>query len=316
VHKRCFHLLSFIYDPTFVLRAQENLLNAFSQQRAYALEVLDTTLSRDLKTMLFPLLENLEPHACLDMMEEQFPQNRMNLTSRLDEIIACKDRRVMPWLRSCAIHAAVSQSATECVETIQPNMYDPSPLVRETVAWALSRLDSEAYRQNVETFQNDLSPQVSRTISKIETWREGDRQMLLAIEKVMVLKSVAIFSKVPDEVLANLASVMEEVEVQAGDEIYSKDGEGQTMYIIVDGKVRVHDGDQTFVTLGERDFFGELTTLDPEPPLATVTADAETRLLGLNGDVLYELMSDHSAVLRGIIHVLCERLRGRQKEKW
>ena len=140
--------------------------------------------------------------------------------------------------------------------------------------------------------------------------------MLLAIEKVMVLKSVAIFSKVPDEVLANLASVMEEVEVRKGDEIYSKGGEGQTMYIIVDGKIRVHDGEKTFVNLGERDFFGELTTLDPEPHLATVTADAETRLLGLNGDVLYELMSDHSEVLRGIIHVLCERLRGKHKEKW
>ena len=88
------------------------------------------------------------------------------------------------------------------------------------------------------------------------------------------------------------------------------------MYIIVDGKVRVHDGDKTFVTLGERDFFGGLTTLDPDPHLATVTADEETRLLGLNGDVLYELMCDHSEVLRGIIHVLCERLRGRQKEKW
>lgn len=316
VHKRCFHLLSFIYDPKFVLRAQENLLNAFGQQRAYALEVLDTTLSRDLKTILFPFLENLEPHACLDMMEEQFPQNRMSPMDRLDEIIACKDRRVMPWLRSCAIHAAVAQSATECVGTIQDNIYDPNALVRETVAWALSRLDSEAYRQFQETFQNDLSPQVLRTVSKVQTWREGDKPMLLAIEKVMVLKSVAIFSKIPDEVLANLASVMEEVEVRKGDEIYSKGGEGQTMYIIVDGKIRVHDGEKTFVTLGERDFFGELTTLDPEPHLATVTADAETRLLGLNGDVLYELMSDHSEVLRGIIRVLCERLRGKHKEKW
>ena len=140
--------------------------------------------------------------------------------------------------------------------------------------------------------------------------------MLLTIEKVMVLKSVSIFSKVPDEVLANLASVMEEVEVQKGDTIYAKGGTGQTMYIIADGKIRVHDGDRTFVTLGDRDFFGELTTLDPEPHVATVTADEDSRLLGLNGDLLYELMSDHAEVLRGIVHVLCERLRGKHKERW
>lgn len=132
----------------------------------------------------------------------------------------------------------------------------------------------------------------------------------------MVLKSVSIFSQVPDEALADLADVMEEVEVEGGDTIYAKGGRGQTMYIIVDGRVRVHDGEQTFVTLGERDFFGELTTLDPQPHLATVTALEKTRLLGLNGDLLYELMSDHAEVLRGIVRVLCRRLRSKDNERW
>ena len=71
----------------------------------------------------------------------------------------------------------------------------------------------------------------------------------------------------------------------------------------------MHDEVRTFVRLGERDFFGELTTLDPEPHSATVTAEEDTRLLGLNRDLLYELMADHPEVLKGIIHELCRRLR-------
>ena len=140
--------------------------------------------------------------------------------------------------------------------------------------------------------------------------------MLLTIEKVMVLKSVSIFSGVPDEVLADLASLMEEMEIPKETCVYDKGDPGGTMYIIVDGGVRVHDGDRTYVNLGERDFFGELTTLDPEPQMAAVTANEDTRLLGLNGDVLYELMSDHAEVLRGIIQVLCKRLRRKKTERW
>ena len=81
------------------------------------------------------------------------------------------------------------------------------------------------------------------------------------------------------------------------------------MFFIIDGSVKVHDGDRTFVELGEREFFGELTTLDPAPHSATVSATEDVRLLGLDREALYELMADHPEVLRKIIHELCDRLR-------
>ena len=86
------------------------------------------------------------------------------------------------------------------------------------------------------------------------------------------------------------------------------------MYIIVSGAAKVHDGDRTFVMLGERDFFGELTTLDPAPHSATITAVEDSVLLGLDREALYELMSDHPEVLREIIHELCDRLRGKGRD--
>ena len=65
--------------------------------------------------------------------------------------------------------------------------------------------------------------------------------------------------------------------------------------------------------LGERDFFGELTTLDPAPHSATVTAVEDTRLLVLDREALYELVSDHPEVLREILDELCDRLRGNRR---
>ena len=59
--------------------------------------------------------------------------------------------------------------------------------------------------------------------------------MLLTIEKVMILKSVSIFSGFPDEVLADLASLMEEVEISKETCVYDKGDPGDTMYIIADG---------------------------------------------------------------------------------
>lgn len=81
------------------------------------------------------------------------------------------------------------------------------------------------------------------------------------------------------------------------------------MYIIIPGKVRVYDGDKTINVLGEREIFGEQGLLDPEPRSASVTALEETGLFRLDRDAFYELMASDIEVVRGIMHVLCQRLR-------
>ena len=137
--------------------------------------------------------------------------------------------------------------------------------------------------------------------------------MFLTVEKVILLKSVSIFAEVPEEVLADLASYLEEVEVDAGESVYQKGSVGRTMYIITEGSVRIHDEERTFVELDTGEFFGELTTLDPEPHSASATALADTHLLCLDRAALYDLMSAHPEVLRGLIQALCLRLRAKGK---
>ena len=69
------------------------------------------------------------------------------------------------------------------------------------------------------------------------------------------------------------------------------------------------DGDKTINFLGEREFFGELALLDPEPRSASVEASEETRLFRLDRDTLFDLMEDNVGVVSGIMQVLCRRLR-------
>lgn len=89
---------------------------------------------------------------------------------------------------------------------------------------------------------------------------------------------------------------------------------GDCMYIIVDGEVRVHDGERTLNHLGEGDVFGEMALLDPEPRLASVTASTDTRMFRLDQEPFYELMDDRIEVARGIIRVLTRHLRARVRD--
>ena len=133
--------------------------------------------------------------------------------------------------------------------------------------------------------------------------------MLLTIEKVLILKSVKIFSSVPEAQLVDLATIVESVEYDAGELIVRQGDLGNSMYIVANGKVRVFERDKELGILGSRAVFGELAALDPEPRAASVEAVEDCTLLRLDGESLYELMSGNKEVARGIVHVLCDYAR-------
>jgi CRP-like cAMP-binding protein len=134
----------------------------------------------------------------------------------------------------------------------------------------------------------------------------------LTIEKVMILKTCEMFSQIPEDSLAEIAAITEEELKEPEENIFEKGEMGDAMYIIVYGKVKVHDKDKVFATLGERDIFGEMAVLDTEQRSASITALEETRLFRINQEPLYELLAEHPEVTKGIIRVLCSRLRTKQ----
>ena len=129
------------------------------------------------------------------------------------------------------------------------------------------------------------------------------------MEKVMVLKSVSIFADTSEEVLAEAAAYLEEIEVPSGAPVFRLGEVGDSMYIVIRGLVRCHIDQKILNDLGEREIFGELAVLDPEPRSATVTALEDTHLFRLGRDAFFELVADHVEVARGVFQVLCRRLR-------
>lgn len=132
---------------------------------------------------------------------------------------------------------------------------------------------------------------------------------MLTIERVICLKAVPMFAEASEEILADVAELLEEVEVKKGEVVFEKGAAGDSMYIVLSGRVRVYDGARTIVELGEKEIFGELALLDPEPRLASVAAVEDTRLFRLDREAFAELMAGNIEIVRGVLHVLCERLR-------
>ena len=133
--------------------------------------------------------------------------------------------------------------------------------------------------------------------------------MLTTVEKVLFLKSVGIFSHIPGEDLAQIAQIAEEVSFKKGSTIFEEGDPGDSLYLIIQGKVRVHKGGQEISILGEKDCFGEMAILDNESRSASVTTLENVLALKIGHDDFYEILSDKIEIAQGIFKVLTKRLR-------
>lgn len=133
--------------------------------------------------------------------------------------------------------------------------------------------------------------------------------MLSTVEKVLFLKSIDLFSQIPGEDLAQVALISQEENREQGEEIFAEGETGDALYLVLDGKVRVHRQERVIAELGERECFGEMAILDAAPRSATVTAISGTDLLKITREDFQEIMSEKPEIAMGIIKVLTRRLR-------
>lgn len=133
--------------------------------------------------------------------------------------------------------------------------------------------------------------------------------MLSTVEKVLFLKSIELFSALPGEDLAQVALIAVEESRERDEEIFAEGEGGDALYLVLEGKVRVHKGEKTIAELGERECFGEMAILDASPRSASVTTLEEVSLLKIAREDFQEILAEKPEIAQGILQVLIKRLR-------
>lgn len=135
--------------------------------------------------------------------------------------------------------------------------------------------------------------------------RTPERQrMFPSVDSIAVLKTVALFADVPEEALATLADLLEPVQAVAGTTIFTQGEPGDTLYIMVQGRVRLHSGDYILSYPGAGDIFGEMALLDPEPREESATAEDDCALYALSWEPFYSLVRNQHTIARLVLERL------------
>ncbi|HEX5002592.1 MAG TPA: cyclic nucleotide-binding domain-containing protein [Bacteroidia bacterium] len=122
------------------------------------------------------------------------------------------------------------------------------------------------------------------------------------------LRKVDIFKSVTNAMLDELAGNIQIVSFSDGDVIITKGEEGDSMYVILQGTVRVHDDDYHVMSLGKYDFFGEIALLTHMNRISSVTAKGVCTVGVINRADFYAVLKQYPDVTRDIMNALCIRI--------
>ena len=132
--------------------------------------------------------------------------------------------------------------------------------------------------------------------------------MISIAEKVLFLKSVALFSDLPGRELASVADVARERDFAAGEVMIEEGMPGGSLFLIVEGEAIVTRAGEELARRSSGDCIGEISVLDSEPRTATVTACVDMVVLEVMREDLDSLRAERPEVARGIIRTLVKKL--------
>jgi len=137
-----------------------------------------------------------------------------------------------------------------------------------------------------------------------------DRGELLTIERVAILHRVGLFREVPGRTLVAVARLLEELRLAPDVTFIERGAVEDWLFVIADGRVRVHVDERTLRFVGAGAVVGELSVLAPAPRSASVTTLEPTHLLLLRRAPFEELLDDRPEISRAILFTLARQLQG------
>ena len=129
-----------------------------------------------------------------------------------------------------------------------------------------------------------------------------------------ILKSIPLFSSLNDIELEAIQKLSYVKKYPRDQIILLEDEEGDSLFIIIKGKVKVVTYSETgkeviFSILSDNDFFGDMSLLDGKPRSASIVTMTGTTIQMIRRPDFNRLLVDHPRIALRLLEVLAGRLR-------
>ena len=141
-------------------------------------------------------------------------------------------------------------------------------------------------------------------------------QTMSVMERVLLLHDVPLFAALSPDDLTQIANIAREQWHGDGSVICREGEQGQEMYVLAQGQVRVtkqtSEGEKYLATRFAGDFLGEMSIIEALPRSSTVRAEGEVRTLVIGSEAFRTILHDRPDVALAMLRGVMQRMREKE----
>lgn len=126
--------------------------------------------------------------------------------------------------------------------------------------------------------------------------------------KGKLLAGIPLFAGLSKKELAQIASIAEELDFRAGNQLIREGGPGREFFIVLEGSVEVTQKGKRLAIRKAGDFFGEIALVSDRPRMATVTTLEPSVMLIVTETNFRRLVKKSPEIALKVLQAVGERL--------
>jgi len=285
-------MLSIIYDPESIELVKENIELGTTEGSAFAIELLDIFLAKDMKPKLFPLLDDISAEEKLDKLQIYYPRQLYEEHDTYNYLLTRDSNNVNRWTKACTLYAIAENKDFEIDDSIVAHMFNPDPLLAEQATWITFKNKPDQYRSVLRRLTNN-----AETLEKIIQRVENNRPLVFDI--VLMLRKMPEFGGFTGLLLSQIVTEMRVVRLKEGESL-SLSKNSQELYIVQTGMLTTELGGIKFNNPEDSNVLGTIVSNKDEVEMTT-TAKKQSFLLRISLNTMLDILTNYPHLIKQFI---------------
>jgi AAA family ATP:ADP antiporter len=295
-------LLSILYDPEAVQLVRENIESGDPNGIAYALELMDLFVEKDLKPKLFPLFDDIPVEQKLEQLQVYFPRESYNPIQVINYILNRDFNMNNRWTKVCAVHVSAYLKDFRVSRGLIAQMFNQDKMLQETAAWVIYNKDKNIYKVISERLPNRDKKFLDSSIENNQLLDGLDDGFFLGIEMVLFLKQLPEFKNINGVLLADLFDKISPLDLNAGQKLtFDAKDHDMPIIIVALGEIKLKDDDTVVKTLKAGSVYGDIFQNGQAVAAKSIEATERSIVFKINLADFYFVMANHHELVEGLI---------------
>jgi hypothetical protein len=303
-------LLGLIYGKENIDLVKSNIEADTSDGTAYALELLDIFLIKDLKPKLFALFDDIKTSDKLKRLQEYYPRESYNESQSLNYILNRDFNSINRWTKVCALEGLQNSPEFKLTKGVVAHLFNPDKMIAQSAA----RIIYNKSRGTYVSISKRLDENTKKELDEMLLYQNAQDHIRdpfpYDFDKTRYLLTLPEFDPLLPVIVSQIASKMEAHFIAKGTSVSPRSDirKNRPISIVAKGSIQLCENENPVFTISKDNLFGDLFMLDNDRDITRLYALEDSIIYTISNNDFFLIVSNYPELAKDFVKGIAEKI--------